>query len=202
MSTSNYNFQKCKYLKFYLMKRTWRTLNLKCHSTATIWYQNHKDVTVIMAVTEVAWPVEKCPIFRVRKPCIQMLARALNSCVTPGSLQNLSELQLLHLQNENRHAYLRKLLWKFKEKLYKKHMTGHHQCPVRNVCYCFQPFAHLFIYSLWGKQKVSILAGALTTQGFGHQGLWLLQELCRWERVWETVRQQKCGTYVSSLTSE
>lgn len=114
----------------------------------------------------------------------QMPLRALTSCVTPGSLHNLSELQLLHLRNENNHAYLRKLLWRLNEILYQKPLgkwLARCKPPLNNVCFCFQPFAHSLIWNPWRKQRwgLSILAGALSTQAFGTHRPWLRWESCR-----------------------
>lgn len=131
-----------------------------------------QDVIYNKGYAEIAWPgKEHLRLWTWG----QMPPRALTSCVTPGSSHNLSELRFLHLQNENDHAYLRKLLCRLDEILHQKPLA---QCLAR--CFGFQPFAHSLIWNPWRKQRggLSILAGTLSTQVFGNHRPWLRRESC------------------------
>ena len=63
---------------------------------------------------------------------------------------------LMKLQNKNNHVFLRKLLWRFNDILYKEPLAqwpAHHKPPLNKVCFCFQSFAHSFTWNLWRRQR-------------------------------------------------
>lgn len=100
--------------------------------------------------------------FGGQKDSGQMPSSALTSCVTLGSLHNLSELQLLHLQNENNQAYLWKWLQRFNEILLQKPL--HNDWFVENAHKPPASLTHSSGIHGGKKDEGSVLAGVLTTQ--------------------------------------